>query len=133
MSRSGNMLAQALGGNRFRAYSKARLRPSSGTLKNLTTDPQRGLIRDLDPRIARAVALDQSEQGCRMRGVQPDAAVRGGTAEPGDIVGAMNGEAVIEENRVRHRRVVIFAREIAAHHRLRVVDAARRAVAVATG
>src|SRR5260221_4877071 len=88
---------------------------------------------DFDARIARSVALDQSEQCRRMRGMQPDAAVRGGSAEPREVVGAVNGEAVIEEDRVRHRRVVIFAGEIMPRHRLRMEYAARRAIAAAAG
>jgi hypothetical protein len=38
-----------------------------------------------------------------MRGVQPDATMRRWTAEPRQITGAVNGEAIIEEDRVRHR------------------------------
>ena len=56
-----------------------------------------------------------------------------GTAEAGDVVGAVNGKAVIEENRMRHRRVVIFAREMHPLHRLRMEHTARRAVAATAG
>ena len=55
------------------------------------------LIRDFDPRIPRSAVLDQREQRRRMRRVQPDAAMGGRTAELRDVVGAVNGEAVIEE------------------------------------
>lgn len=41
--------------------------------------------------------------------MQPDAAMRGRAAEPGNLVAAVNGEAAMEEDRVRHRRVVIDA------------------------
>src|SRR5262245_17097917 len=41
----------------------------------------------------------------------------------------MDGVAAVEEDRVRHRRVVVFAREPAARHHLRTEDAARRAEA----
>jgi hypothetical protein len=51
-------------------------------------------VRYLNPRIARPVALDQSEQRRRMRRVQPDAAMRRRTAEPRQIIGAVNGEAI---------------------------------------
>src|ERR1700730_13876377 len=42
------------------------------------------LVRNLDPRVARAIALEQREQRRRRRGVQADAAMRGRTAEPRD-------------------------------------------------
>jgi hypothetical protein len=41
-----------------------------------------------------------------MRRVQPDAAMRGRTTKPRQIIGAVNGKARMKENRVRHRRVV---------------------------
>ena len=51
-----------------------------------------------------AVALDQCEQcGCMRRA--PHAAMRGRTAKLCQIIGAANGEATIEKNRVRHRRI----------------------------
>jgi len=54
-------------------------------------------------------------------------------AETAQVVGAVNGEAVIEEDRVRHRRIVILLREPASRHHLRRKHAARRAIAAATG
>jgi hypothetical protein len=47
--------------------------------------------------------------------------------------GAVNGEAIIEEDRVRHRRIVVLPREPAPRHGLRPKLAARRAVAAAAG
>jgi hypothetical protein len=43
------------------------------------------LIRNLDPRIARPVVLDQGLQHHRMRRMQPRAGVRGRTAKPREM------------------------------------------------
>src|ERR1700691_4306186 len=97
------------------------------------TRQNKSLVRNLDARSAWPVALDQREQRRRMRRVQPDAAMRSRTAEPGQIIGAVNGEAIIKEDRVRHRRIVVLPREPAPGHQLRMEYAARRAVAVTAG
>ena len=65
--------------------------------------------------------------------IEPHAAVRGRSAEPRDFVSAVNGVAAMEENRIRHRRIVIEPREPAPRHHLRVIGAGRRDVAVPGG
>jgi hypothetical protein len=64
---------------------------------------KRNALVDHDPRIAAAVSLDQREQGCCVGRMQAHATMRGGAAEPRQLIGAVNGEAVIKEDRVRHR------------------------------
>jgi hypothetical protein len=59
-------------------------------------------IRKLDPPNARPVVLGQGVHRRRMRRMQPDAAMRDRTAEPRDVIGAMIGEAVMEEDRVQN-------------------------------
>src|SRR5436305_11705049 len=71
----------------------------------------RAALIDHDARVAAAVALDQRIQRRGMMWMQPHAAVRGGAAEPRQLIGAVNGKAVIEEDRMRHRRIVIFRSE----------------------
>jgi len=61
------------------------------------------LLVDFDARTRSAAALDQSIQRRRVRGMQPHATMRRRTAEAGNVVGAVDGEAVVEENRMRHR------------------------------
>src|SRR3954452_23825724 len=70
---------------------------------------------------------------CRVRRVQPHATMRGRTAETAEVVGAVDGKAIIEEDRMRHRRVVISLRIPAPRHHLRMKDAARGAIAAASG
>jgi hypothetical protein len=64
-------------------------------IERLRTACRRPTLVDLDARIARSVAPDQCEQRCRVRGVQPDSAARGRSAEPRELIGAVDGEAVI--------------------------------------
>src|SRR5262245_4175827 len=65
--------------------------------------------------------------------MQPDAAVRGGTAEAMDLVAAVDRIAAVEEDRVRHGRVVVFLREPRSFHALGSIGAAGGAVAGAAG
>ena len=58
------------------------------------------LIGNLHGGVSRPAALDQREQH-RVGWMQADAAVRGRPAEARNVVGALDGEAVIEEDRVR--------------------------------
>src|SRR5262245_21209380 len=88
---------------------------------------------DLDPSTTAAVALDQRVERRCVRGMQPHAAMRGWAAETAYVRRAVYCEAVIEEDRVRHRRIVVLPREPARRHHLRLEDAARRAVAAASG
>ena len=115
-------------GDQVGQYPAAIRQPTSGAPVAQVTP-----LVDLNPRIALAVTLHQREQRRRMRRVQPDAAMRGAAAEPLDIRGSVNGKSVMEEDRVRHRRIVVFAREITSMHRLRTEYAARRAIAAAAG
>src|SRR5271169_5388878 len=71
------------------------------------------LVRNLDQRVVGPVAPDQGEQCRCVRWMQPDTAMRSRTAEPTDIVGAVDGETIIKEDRMRHRRVVVLPRKIA--------------------
>ena len=82
---------------------------------------------------AHAFALNDAVQHGGIRRVQSYAAVRGRPAKPCDLVAAVNGKPAVEEDRVRHRRIVVFAREPARRHHLRMIGAARRAVAGAAG
>src|SRR5438105_7564273 len=80
---------------------------------------------DLDPGAAASVALDQRVERCRIGRMQPHAAMRGRSAETAEVIGAVNGKAVIEKDRVRHRRIVVLLREPAPRHHLRREHAAR--------
>jgi hypothetical protein len=61
-----------------------------------------------DAGVAGAVGFNQPEQDRRIGGMQPDAAMRGRTAEARNLVAAVDREAAVEEDGMRHRRVVIF-------------------------
>src|SRR5437588_7993146 len=65
--------------------------------------------------------------------MQPDAAMRGGTAEARNLVAPVDGEAVVKEDRIRHRRVVILLREPCASEVLGPIDSARGTKAGAPG
>src|SRR5207248_9923656 len=65
--------------------------------------------------------------------MQPDTAMGCRTAETAEVVGAVNGKTVIEEDRMRHRRIVVFPGIPAPRHHLRMKDAARCAVAASSG
>src|SRR5262249_58771687 len=64
---------------------------------------------------------------------RPDAAMGGGAAEAMDFVPAVDGITAVEENRMRHRRIVVLLGEPGSFHSLRSVSAARRAIAGAAG
>src|SRR5215510_9355879 len=55
------------------------------------------------------------------------------TAEPRDLVAAVDGEAAMEKDRIRHRRVVVLAREPGARESLRTERAGGRAEAMPSG
>src|SRR5580700_3961672 len=82
---------------------------------------------------AHAFPLDQVEQDGGVVRIEPYATVRGRSAEPRDFVSAVNGVAAMEENRIRHRRIVIEPRKPAPRHHLRVIGAGRRDVALPGG
>src|SRR5262245_6578762 len=86
-------------------------------------------IDDADAGVALTIALDERVKGSGIRGVQPDAAMRSRRAEAAHILGPMNGVTAIEEHRVRHRRVVIFARIMHPLQIFRTEAAARRIIA----
>ena len=67
----------------------------------------------------------------KRRGVprrQPHAAVRGDSAEAADRVSAVDRVSAGEEDRMRHRRIVVLVRVRHHVHALRMIDAGRRAV-----
>src|SRR5581483_6957981 len=86
-----------------------------------------------DRRRAHAFPLDQAKQSSGVRGLQPHTAMRHRTAEPRGLVGTVNGDATAEKDRVRHRRVMVFAREPARREPLRMIDTTRRRQGAATG
>src|SRR5581483_8973463 len=86
-----------------------------------------------DAGILHALALHQREQHRRVRRMQADAAMRGDAAQLGDLGGAVDRIALVEENRMRHRRVVIFARIPRAFEALRLVLSAWGAVPALAG
>ena len=55
---------------------------------------------------AHAFALHEAEEDRSVAGIEPHTAVRGRAAEMRNLVAAVDGEAAIEENRMRHRRIV---------------------------
>lgn len=74
---------------------------------------------------AHAFALDQAEQNSGIARIEPHAAMRGRPAQLRNLVGAVDGESAIEEDRMRHRGIIVFAREPAPGQHLRVVGARR--------
>jgi len=86
-------------------------------------------IDDADAGVALTVALDEGVEGSGIGGVQPDAAMRSRRAEATHILGPVNGVTAIEEHRVGHRRVVIFARIMHPLQIFRMEAAARRVIA----
>src|SRR3954454_14036648 len=68
-----------------------------------------------------AVLADKLEQSARVRGAQADATVTRRTAKLADGGRAVDGKSAVEEQRVRHRRHVIFARTPHALHALHIV------------
>src|SRR4029077_17001178 len=83
-------------------------------------------LPDHDRGVVHAYPADDAEQHSRGARMQAHAAVRRRPAELGDVVAAVDGETAVEEDRVRHRRVVVFAREPARRHGPRMKDAGRR-------
>ena len=55
--------------------------------------------------------LHKRIEGRGIVGMQPDAAVGGRAAKLVDLITAMDRKAAMEEDRMRHRRIVVFARE----------------------
>ena len=103
----------------FTAFAPARLR-----LGLLAGDHDLGVAHML---------LHQPEQNGGVLRMQADAAMRGRAAEMRDLVAAVDGVAAVEEDRIGHRRPVVFAREPFALEPLRPVGAVRRAIAPARG
>src|SRR4029077_13551965 len=75
--------------------------------------------------------FDQREQDGSVLWMQSDAAVRCRTAEMSDLVTAVNGVTAIEENRIRHRRPIVFARKTFPRQPLGAIASIRRAVSPA--
>ena len=82
---------------------------------------------------AGAVAFHHRKQARGGARGKADAAVRGGAPEPAHGIGAMDGVAAVEEDRVRHRRHRVFARVMHPAQALRTKLSARRAVPLAPG
>ncbi len=82
-------------------------------------------VLDNDGRVCRAVFEDQVEQGPGVVTVQTDAALGVHLAQTVDFVGAVGGDVPVEENGVRHRRVVVLARIVVGIHRLNTERAGR--------
>lgn len=82
---------------------------------------------------AGAVAFHHRKQACGGARGKADAAVRGGAPEPAHGIGAMDGVAAVEEDRVRHRRHLVFARVMHPAQALRAEVSARRAVPFTPG
>ena len=78
----------------------------------------------------RAFPLHHLEQFRRIAGRKPYAAMRSRAAERAGRVGAVDGVAAAEEDRMRHRRVVIFARIMHLDEMARAIASARRHIAL---
>ena len=85
------------------------------------------------PGILAAIFLHQIEKGTRIWRFQADAAMRGRRAQTGHGIGAVNGIAAKEEYRIRHRRIIIYARIMHALHGAGAKTANRCAIAAPTG
>jgi hypothetical protein len=90
---------------------------------------RRALVADLDHRVAGAVLLHQRIQRGSVDRMQPDAAVGGRAPEIFDLVGAVDGVAAEEEDRVGHGRAAIDRGAVIADHGGRLEGADRRAIA----
>src|ERR1700749_1440580 len=64
-----------------------------------------------DSGVLHAFAADDAEQHGGVAGMQAYAAVRRRPAKLGGVVAAVDGKTAVEEDRVRHRRIVVFVRE----------------------
>src|SRR4051794_38652190 len=65
---------------------------------------------DMDRGIFPAIALHQRIKDGRIGGMEAHAAMGGGAAQRTDVCGAVNGNSAVEEDRIGHRRIVVFAR-----------------------
>jgi hypothetical protein len=101
--------------------------PLDGGIK----EPRWTSIHNDDLRRPGAVFLHQAEELGGVLGVQPDAAVGRRAAQRLDVGAAVDGVAAVEENRMGHRRHVVFARVIFLGHALDPVGSARRVIALA--
>ena len=129
--------------NRYRIFSQRwRARSASpapgGALKISSTlrraaGSGRSPVTTMVVSSTRSFTSANSSAARRVVGMQADAAVRGRPAEMRDLVGAVDGVAAVEEDRIGHRRPVVFAREPFARQPLRLVGAVGRAVAHARG
>jgi hypothetical protein len=109
----------------FRARGGAYAQETRGPLTATAKRNGNGSVHH-DGGATHSFALHQTEQYRGVAGVEPYAAVRRRAAEARDLVGAMDGKTAVKEDRVRHRRIVVFAREPAPRHHLRMIGAARR-------
>ena len=57
------------------------------------------------------LASDKLEQDCCIFRMQANAPVRNRPANPTNFVGSVNGIASVKEDRIGHRRIVVFFRE----------------------
>ena len=83
-----------------------------------------------DRGVLHAFAADDAEQHGGVAGMQAYAAVRRRPAKLGNVVAAVDGKTAVEEDRVRHRRIVVFVREPLRRHGPRMEDAGRCAVSL---
>src|SRR5690606_24654804 len=85
------------------------LRPSSRRSISTAARTQ-ALAMDDDLRVLQPLALGELVEDLRMGRVEADAAGRGWTAEPADLVRPVDGVVAVVEDRIGHRRVVVAAR-----------------------
>src|SRR5262249_38165646 len=86
-----------------------------------------------DGRLVGDLLLHQVKEQCGMMGMQPYAAMRCWSPESIDRVAAVDRVALVEEDRIRHRRVVVGSGEPVALQSLRCVDAVRGCHVIAAG
>ena len=86
-----------------------RLPPSAvGALRRHMTPRDDGIASgNNDACWPRTFAFHQFEESCGVRGVQANAAMRGRSAEPIDLIAAMDCISPVEKDRMRHGRIVI--------------------------
>ena len=85
-----------------------------------------GVAVDRDARQFQAVLLHEAIKRLGVARSQPDAAVRRRITEAANMLRRMHRNAAIDKHRVRHRRVIVFARVPHLGHPLRAERAARR-------
>ena len=103
-------------------------RISAPARRRFAREPRTGPRND-DTGVACAMLPHDAKQGRGIGGVKPDAAMRGGAAKPGNLVAAMDRIAALEEDRVRHRRIIVLAGEPSSLQPGGGICSVRRAVA----